>query len=141
VSIFEPGEEEVLHAVIEEAFADHWGYQRHDLDHWQVACFGQDWWDPSLVYLVRERGEVVAAEINAIRFGMGWIGSLGTRQPWRGRGLARALVFLAFGELYRRGEHRVGLGVDAGNETGATRLYESVGMRAAWQADVYEKRM
>jgi len=33
------------------------------------------------------------------------------------------------------------LGVDAGNETGATRLYESVGMRAVWQADVWEKRL
>jgi hypothetical protein len=37
---------------------------------------------------------------------------------------------------------RPATGDDAvGNETGATHLYESVGMRVAWQADVYEKRM
>lgn len=92
------------------------------------------------VYLVRADGETVAAEINAVRFGMGWVGTLGTRKHWRGRGVGRALLLLAFGELYRRGEHRIGLAVDAGNETGATRLYESVGMRVAWQADFYEKR-
>ena len=67
--------------------------------------------------------------------------TLGTLEPWRGQGLGRALLLHAFGELYRRGERRVALAVDAGNETGATHLYESVGMRVAWQADVYEKRL
>ena len=86
---------------------------------WQVTTFGTEWWDPSLVYLVREGDEIVAAEINALRFGMGWIGTLGTRRPWRGRGLGRALIRTAFAELYRRGQRRIGLAVDAGNETGA----------------------
>jgi mycothiol synthase len=139
VSTFAFGEEEILHAVTEEAFADHWGHEPHTLDDWQRTVFGRSWWDPTLVYLVREDAEVVAAEINAVRFGVGWIGTLGTRKPWRGRGLGRALLLTAFGELYRRGEHRIGLAVDSGNETGATHLYESVGMRVAWQADVYEK--
>ncbi len=137
-----PGEETLLHAVTEEAFADHWGHEPRTLDDWQTTTFGQEWWDPSLVYLVRRDGrEVVAAAINAIRFGMGWIGTLGTLPAWRGRGLGRALLLTAFGELYRRGERRVGLAVDSGNETGATHLYESAGMRVAWQADVYERRL
>lgn len=76
-----------------------------------------------------------------MRFGGGWVGTLGTRKPWRGKGLGRALLLTAFGELCRRGETRVRLAVDAGNETGATQLYESVGMRVAWQADVYEKHV
>jgi len=141
VSTFEPGEEEELHGVIEEAFAEHWGQEPRDLEHWQSSTFGQAWWDPSLVYLVRKGDQVAAGEINAIRFGVGWIGSLGTRKPWRGLGLGRALLLHAFGELYRRGERRVGLAVDAGNETGAVRLYESVGMRISWQADVYHKHL
>ncbi len=136
-----PGEEEILHDVLEEAFAEHWGHEPRDLDTWRTTVFGQEWWDPSLAYLVREGDEVVAGSINAARFGMGWIESLGTRRAWRGRGLGPALLLLAFGELYGRGERRIGLGVDAGNETGATHLYESVGMRVAWQADVYEKRV
>jgi ribosomal protein S18 acetylase RimI-like enzyme len=35
----------------------------------------------------------------------------------------------------------VRLGVDAANETGATALYERVGMHVARQFDVYEKRL
>jgi mycothiol synthase len=142
VSRFRPGlDEEVLHAVTEEAFAEHWDHEHRDLDAWQRTVFGTSWWDPSLVYLVREGDEVVAAEVNSVRFGAGWVGTIGTLKPWRGRGLGRALLLTAFGEFYRRGETRVRLGVDAGNETGATQLYESVGMRIAWQADVYEKHL
>jgi len=142
VSTFRPGEdEEVLHAVTEESFAEHWGHEDRDLDAWQRTVFETPWWDPSLVYLVRAGDEVVAAEVNAVRFGAGWVGTIGTLKPWRGRGLGRALLLTAFGEFYRRGERRVRLAVDAGNETGATQLYEGVGMRIAWQADVYEKHL
>jgi mycothiol synthase len=141
VATFGPGEEAILHAVTEDAFAEHWGHEARDLDHWRQHTFGAPWWDPSLVYLVREGDEVVAAEVNAVRFGGGWVGTIGTRTPWRGRGLGRALLQEAFVEFHRRGETRVSLAVDAGNETGATHLYESAGMRVVWEADVYEKRM
>jgi mycothiol synthase len=141
VANFLSGEEEILHAVTEEAFAEHWGQVPHDLDNWQRTVFERDWWDPTLVFLVRAGDEVVAAEINAHRFGIGWVGTIGVRKRWRGHGIGRALLLAAFGELYRRGERRIGLAVDAGNETGATHLYESAGMRVAWQADVYERRM
>jgi mycothiol synthase len=141
VSTFGPGDEELLQTTLDDAFAEHWGHEDRDLDHWRRAWYERDWWDPTLVYLVRHEGEVVAAEANAIRFGMGFVCSIGTRKPWRGLGLGRALLLQAFGELYRRGERRIGLMVDAGNETGATQLYESAGMRVAWQADVYERRL
>lgn len=141
LSVMGPGDEQAIRDVIEDAFRDHWGHEPHDLDHWRQHTFAQDWWDSSLVYLVRHEGEVVAGEINAVRFGIGWISSLGTRRAWRGRGLGRALLLHAFAELHRRGQTRIGLAVDAGNETGATHLYESVGMRVVWQADVWEKRL
>jgi mycothiol synthase len=141
VSSFRPGDEEAIHSVIEEGFAEHWGHEAHDLDHWQTTKFDQPWWDPSLVYLVRHGGEVVAGEVNAVRFGGGWIGHLATRKPWRGRGLGRALLLHAFAEFHRRGDTRISLAVDSQNETGATVLYESVGMRIGSQWDVWEKRL
>ncbi len=85
-----------------------------------------------------EAGEPAAALLCSQSFGIGWIGLLGTRPAFRRRGLDRALLLHAFAELYARGERRIGLGVDATNETGATRLYESVGMRVALQEDVCE---
>lgn len=141
VSRLHPGEERVLFEVLEESFADHWGHEARTFEEWSRHNIEREWWDPTLVYLVREGEQVVAAALNANRFGSGWIGILGTLKPWRGRGLGRALLLEAFGEFFRRGEHRVALAVDAGNETGATHLYESVGMRIAWQADIYERRL
>jgi len=38
----------------------------------------------------------------------------------------------------RRGKKRVGLGVDAGSLTGATRLYEKASMRTVQQMAAYE---
>jgi mycothiol synthase len=58
----------------------------------------------------------------------GYVRAIGVQRAWRGRGIARALLLSAFVEYQRRGRDGVQLGVDTGNATGATRLYESVGM-------------
>ena len=42
-------------------------------------------------------------------------------------------------EFYKRGEKVIGLGVDASNPTGATRLYERAGMHVASEFVIYEK--
>ena len=59
--------------------------------------------------------------------------------PWRGQGYAKALLLHAFREFYDRGLPRVTLGVDAENPTGATHLYERVGMHVEHENVVYEK--
>jgi ribosomal protein S18 acetylase RimI-like enzyme len=64
---------------------------------------------------------------------------LGVRPPWRGRGIGRALLLAAFGELRRRGIPAVDLGVDSENQTGATRLYEGVGMQTVRREEWWEK--
>jgi hypothetical protein len=46
-----------------------------------------------------------------------------------------------FAEFYSRGVPRVTLGVDAESPTGATKLYESVGMTVENAAVVYEKAL
>ena len=132
------GEERLLYEAVEEAFADHWGYTPRTFEEWSAV----QRLDPELCFLVKEGATVVAGEINQEeRFGVGWVDVLGVRPVWRRLGLGESLLRLAFGELYGRGRRRVGLNVDAANTTGATRLYERVGMRVASQADVFEKRL
>jgi ribosomal protein S18 acetylase RimI-like enzyme len=46
-----------------------------------------------------------------------------------------------FGEAHRRGYPAVELGVDSENATGATRLYENVGMRIVRTNEVWEKEL
>jgi ribosomal protein S18 acetylase RimI-like enzyme len=96
-------------------------------------------YDPSLWPLAwRDRelaGFALAFPERAGDTALGWIESLGVRMRWRRRGLGEALLRGAFAELYSSGLRRVGLGVDAENETGALSLYERVGLRPVTRAD------
>ncbi len=131
---------EAFHAALEEAFADHWEYRPESFEVWWQRQLAQPDHDPSLWFLVRSEELVVAAARNdPKRSGGGWIGALGVRPAWRGRGLAKALLLDSFREFHRRGERRVGLGVDSENATGATKLYESVGMAVDTEQVVWEK--
>jgi len=66
--------------------------------------------------------------------GVGYVRSVGVQKHLRGRGIARALLLSAFADYQQQGRSSVQLGVDTGNTTGATRLYESVGMTSMGSA-------
>jgi ribosomal protein S18 acetylase RimI-like enzyme len=129
-----------FHAALEESFAEHWEFQPSPFEEWWERQLARPDHDPSLWFLVRTGDEVVAATRNdPERSGGGWIGAIGVRPAWRGRGLAKALLLRSFREFHRRGKRRVGLGVDSENATGATKLYESVGMVVDTEQVVWEK--
>jgi mycothiol synthase len=131
-----PADAETVHDVLEDAFTDHWGYEPYPRD---LAMEQLSRRDPGLIWVATFEGSAAGALIARMLEDTGWIDDLGVRRPWRGRGMARALLRQAFAELARRGIVTVALNVDSENTTGATGLYESVGMRArrAWR--VYEK--
>ena len=93
------------------------------------------------VWFIAWDGDEVAGVIrcDAAKFGGGFVGALGVRKPWRGRGIGMALLRHAFAEFHRRGAPHVSLGVDADNAAGATRLYERSGMRIMSEDIVFEK--
>lgn len=135
-------EERAVFEMIEEAFQDHFGHLPSSFEQWKHWQFN-DTFDASLWFLAFE-GETLAGGIICRHFRdleVGWVGQLGVLRPWRRKGLGMALLLHAFGEFYRRGVHRVGLGVDSQNLTGATRLYERAGMHVAIQHDTYEKEL
>ena len=141
---YRPGvDDRALHAALEEAFEDHWDHAPQPFEKWLRGRTKRSDHDPALWLLAEAEaeGELAGA---ALAFGarnFGWILDLGVRRPWRGRGLGHALLLGVFGELYRRGFTRVGLEVDAGSETGATRLYERAGMRVTRRYDWYERSL
>ncbi|HEY4412074.1 MAG TPA: GNAT family N-acetyltransferase [Gaiellaceae bacterium] len=131
-------ESRAFQSAINEAFQDHWD--------WQALSY-EEWWelrkndDHSLWFVVRDGDEIAAAVRNeANRHGGGYLAVIGVRRPWRGRGLAKALLHRSFGEFWTRGITRVTLGVDAESPTGATHLYEGVGMFVESATVVFEKR-
>jgi ribosomal protein S18 acetylase RimI-like enzyme len=131
-----------FHGALEEAFAEHWEYEPQSFEKWWERQVAKPDHDPSLWFLVRTDEDVVAATRNdPERSGGGWIGAIGVRPAWRGRGLAKALLLHSFREFHRRGKRRVGLGVDSQNATGATRLYEGIGMVVDSEQVVWEKEV
>ena len=137
---FEDSDAERFHATLEETFSDHWDFHPEPLEDFRRKAIESDDFDPSLWWLVLDGDEVAAAmRCTRKRFDMGWVNALGVRTFRRRRGLGELLLRTAFAEFARRGETRVGLGVDTENETGATRLYERVGMRVAFRTNVFRK--
>ena len=124
----------------EESFADHWGFTRVPFDRWKHSAMRAPF-DPSLWQIAWHGNDIAGICLCRYRNGNGWVGTLGVRRPWRNNGLGKALLLKSFNEFYRRGKTTIGLGVDAANLTGATRLYERVGMKVAKEYVNYEKEL
>lgn len=135
-----PGEERELHRVNEESFAEHWGFRSSTFEEWSrmfdlpSSAPGSNWVAADGRRLV---GELVLLEQQI----GGWVEVLGVLPGWRGRGIGRALLRTGLSELARRGCAYARLGVDAGNESGALRLYEGEGMTVRREWHVVEKRL
>ena len=124
-----------------EAFLDHWGSHETTFEEFAHNRFDPAKFDPTLWVIAWDGTEVAGFSINRFRMGIGWIGTLGVRRPWRKKGLGLALLQYSFGEFYKRGTTTIGLGVDASNPTGATRLYQRAGMYVASEFATYEKEL
>ena len=124
-----------------EAFRDHPGSHESTLEEWRRVRFDDPEFDPTLWAIAWDGEDVAGFSLNRHRMGIGWIRTIGVRRPWRKRGLGEALLLHSFGEYYRRGKRTIGLGVNAHNPTGATRLYQKVGMYAASEHVTCEKEL
>ena len=128
--------------ALDAAFQDHWEHHTVGFDRWWEEKQRAHDFDPTLWFLIRHGDEVAAVIRNdPERNGGGYVGAIGVQRAWRGKGLGRALLLRTFAEFYARGVSRVTLGVDAQSPTGATKLYEGVGMTTENAAVVYEKAL
>jgi len=134
-------DERAFDLAIQDSFSDHFGFVHEPHEEWVRRRVDQSGFDIGLWTLALDGDEPAGAVLAYAPEGEGWVRELGVRSAWRGRGLGRALLLHTFILFARRGIKRVGLGVDMANTTGATQLYESVGMRVAFRHDLYEKRL
>ncbi len=131
-----------FHAAHQEAFADHWDYTPRAFESWSESHLASERFDPTLWCVVRAGDEIAAGTIcTGDTYGGGWVHVLFTRRPWRKQGVGTALLGDSFGRFWERGEHSVGLSVDAANDTGAFRLYDRAGMAPVLGWVMYEKEL
>jgi mycothiol synthase len=131
----------LLYQADQEAFGDHWGFTPISFEDWEHRTVERDDYDPDLYFVAWDGEEIAGFAVCRYRMGNGWISMLGVRRPWRKRGLGLALLHHAFGEYHKRGDKVVNLGVDAANQTGATRLYKKAGMHVGAEYVSYEKEL
>jgi mycothiol synthase len=137
--------------VVRACFSDHWGYVEEpfeeDLARWNYFTSHDPEFDPGLRQLAIAGGKIIGTSYGSLKVeddpAMGWISAVGVLRPWRRKGLAQALILATFRALYDRGQRKVGLGVDAESLTGATRLYEKVGMHSdpRHQTGIWEREL
>ncbi|HSD48502.1 MAG TPA: GNAT family N-acetyltransferase [Actinomycetota bacterium] len=121
--------------TLDEAFRGHWMAQPWAFEDWRRHVA-----EASVSTLMASVSDEVAGAVTWTSTSAGgWIEELGVREPDRGRGLGGLLLRHAFARLADAGVREVRLNVDAQNATGATRLYERVGMRVRREWLVYEK--
>lgn len=130
-----------VHAVLTRAFRDHYDSHPLPLDLFQKGL-DRAVADMQMWRLIFAGADLVGVRISSTRYaphGLGYVDSLGVLPEFRGRGIATYLLRDAFDMDHRAGMAGTALHCDATNLTGATRLYEAVGMRedqryTAWRA-------
>jgi len=135
------GEQRAFYDALNEAFADHWEWHPQPFDDWLELRRDQHHDEHGPVwFVVRDGDELAAVTRNDPSVaGGGYVGAIGVRPAWRGKGLAKALLYRTFAEFWRRSTPRVTLDVDTQNATGAVQLYEDVGMRVGACGVAFEK--
>jgi mycothiol synthase len=134
-SLFDPLYDERLRLAHNEIFRDHWGVTAKDEDDWKRWFTGNRAFRAATSYLILDGDRIAAYAlgyeylVDTERTGVRelWIGQVGARREYRGRGLARAAMSAVLRAGQASGYQRAGLGVDADSPTGAYRLYESLG--------------
>ncbi len=136
-------EYEAFYDALNEAFAEHWEWHPQPFGEWLERRQGQHRDDDGPIwFVVRDGDELAAVTRNDLSVaGGGYVGAIGVRPAWRGRGLAKALLQRTFAEFWRRGTTRVTLDVDSQNATGAVAVYERVGMYVEACGVAFEKTL
>jgi mycothiol synthase len=128
-----------VHGVLQRAFVGDWGDYPGPYDRWLEEEVASPSHDPSLWLLARDGGEPVGTLTAGQSEGRGWIDFLGVVPSHRGRGIGAALLQRAFAAFAERELSAALVSVDAENPTGATALYERVGMRVVKRWDLWER--
>lgn len=145
VRSFLPEEAKQLYNAHVEAFADHWGESKETYEDFRHHHLDTPEFDAGLWFVAWEgdqlAGYVGAQERSREDPSRGYVAVLGVRRPYRRRGLGEALLRRAFEALHERGRRGAELHVDTDSLTGATRLYDRVGMTAHPRFATWEKEL
>ncbi len=130
-----------FHRVHQDAFSQHFGFMPRHFNEWSELVIRdkeetnmQAW----LISVNDDPAGVVDFNDEQLHNDSGYVHGLGVRQAFQGKGLGEALLRHAIQVNSELGRTKLCLSVDAGNESGALRLYEKVGMKPISEWHQYE---
>lgn len=132
-----PERDEEFRDAHNDAFADHWGSEPLAAEIWRHRMSGSEHFRGDLTYGVYEGQRLIGyctayhAPEDAAVTGRreGWLGQIGVRRAWRGRGVASAVMSHVMQAMIDAGMDDALLDVDSENPSGAVGLYERLGFR------------
>jgi mycothiol synthase len=137
--------DEELRALRNETFRDHWGSTSVDAELWRDIVHGHGHRPDLSVIAVDQDDRAVGlslnwhypedSEVTGRRDGV--IAVLGTTRPWRGRGVASALIARSLVVFAEAGMDHALIEVDTENPSGAARLYRSLGFEPVRRTVTY----
>jgi mycothiol synthase len=135
VGPYDAERDEALRAAHNEAFLDQWGSEVRDRASWERWFTGSRHFRPDLSLIALDGNDIAGYVLSMVfpddaparGYTEAWTSHLGVRRPWRGRGLATALLTSALHAYASAGLEYASLDVDAENPTGALALYRRLG--------------
>jgi ribosomal protein S18 acetylase RimI-like enzyme len=122
-----------VHSVNQDSFSKHFGFKPRAFKDWSELVL-RDREEANLrVWLLPIDGEDVGfldCNDELAHEDAGFVAGLGVRLAHHGKGYGEALLQFAIDFYSELGRKKLCLSVDAGNESGALRLYEKVGMKS-----------
>lgn len=129
---------QIVHQLIEETLADHWDHNQLDFDTFMSTQAAHPGHHPHLWYIAYLDNQPAGAIVGRLEGAKGQIALLGTKEQFRGRGVATVLLSKALTELKGRGATKVIVDVDSDNATNANRVYEKVGMKIEFSSEQWK---
>ncbi len=146
---FARGLDEQVRLAHNDAFSGHWGSEPRGAEDWEAWTTGHRDFRGDWSFVVLDGREVMGYALSAAYpqdwaaqgFTQGWTNLVGVREPYRGRGIAVALLVASMRAFAADGMDHAGLDVDTQNTSGALSLYtglgyEAVERTAAWAIEV-----
>lgn len=130
-----------------EAFQDHWGATIPPESEYQEWISNKNYFQPYLWQIAWDGDPIAGMVLNFINLTenqergrlRGYTEGISVRRPWRGKGIAKALICRSMQMFKALGMEEVGLGVDSENISGATKLYYGLGYRSYNRSVVMRK--
>jgi ribosomal protein S18 acetylase RimI-like enzyme len=127
--------------VHQDSFSGHFGFKAREFENWSELLLRNVENMKNRVWLLssgREPVGFVECTEELLHEETAYVAGLGVRQQFQGRGYGETLLRFVIRHEFDLGRKKLALNVDTGNESGALRLYEKVGMKPISEWHQYE---